>query len=192
MSKDIEKDVSNVSNWIEKLAVLDQQYGWDDEDCTGRSNASDAARKQEVKESRQAPSKNDNKNDTYDSQRDEDDYWDSEDEDSDDESWDEESDNGLLYDWDEEERKRDRAYFAEHEESCLDKDTCVLLPYRQADLPGTENVFKPVLMVTTPDGEELYPHDLEEYPEPQVTANQSKHLDPDEEDEMKKEWGDEW
>lgn len=66
----------------------------------------------------------------------------------------------------EEKNKSKREYFAQAGGSCLIKDPCILLPYPQADMPGTENVDKPVLTVTTPEGETLYPHDMEEYPEP--------------------------
>ncbi|KAG6362685.1 hypothetical protein INS49_007778 [Diaporthe citri] len=75
-----------------------------------------------------------------------------------------------LYDFSEEQNKRTREYFAQAGGSNLIKDPCVLLPYPQDDLPGTENVDKPVLMVTTPEGETLYPHDMEEYPEPPAAS----------------------
>lgn len=71
-----------------------------------------------------------------------------------------------LYDAREEKNKRTREYFAQAGGSNLSKDTCVLLPYPQDHMPGTEKVDKPVLMVTTPEGETLYPHDMEEYPGP--------------------------
>lgn len=71
-----------------------------------------------------------------------------------------------LYDAKEEKNKSMREYFAQAGGSSLIKDPCVLLQYPQDDIPGTEHVDKPVLMVTTPEGETLYPHDMEEYPEP--------------------------
>lgn len=76
----------------------------------------------------------------------------------------------YLRNHEEEQRKRHREYFAQGGETCLIKDPCVLLPYKQIDLPGTENVDKPVLMVTTPEGETLYPHDLAKYPEPPAAS----------------------
>ncbi|KAH8788164.1 hypothetical protein F5883DRAFT_513919 [Diaporthe sp. PMI_573] len=72
----------------------------------------------------------------------------------------------YLVDHAEERNKRKRKRFARAGGTSLIKDPCALLPYKQDDLPGTEDVDKPVLMVTTPEGETLYPHDLEEYPEP--------------------------
>ncbi|KAI7785654.1 hypothetical protein LA080_006674 [Diaporthe eres] len=71
-----------------------------------------------------------------------------------------------LCDAREEQNKSTREYFAQAGGSDLIKDPCVLLPYPQDDVPGTEYVDKPVLMVTTPESETLYPHDMEEYPEP--------------------------
>lgn len=76
----------------------------------------------------------------------------------------------LLCDLAEEGKKRKREYFAQAGETGLIKDPCVLLPYPQDDIPGTEEVDKPVLMVTTPEGETLYPHDMEEYPEPPAAS----------------------
>lgn len=75
-----------------------------------------------------------------------------------------------LSDYAEERKKWKRDYFAQAGASGLIKDTNVLLPYPQEDLPGTENVDKPVLMVTTPEGETLFPHDMEEYPEPPAAS----------------------
>lgn len=83
----------------------------------------------------------------------------------------------YLRDEREERRKRDRAYFVQRGETCLIKDPCVLLPYRQEDLPGTEHVDKPVLMVTTPEGETLYPHDLEVYPEPLANSRNGARIE---------------
>lgn len=71
-----------------------------------------------------------------------------------------------LYDPREEQNKRTREYFTQAGGSNLIKDPCMLLPYPQDDISGTEHVNKPLLMVTTPKGETLYPHDMEEYPEP--------------------------
>lgn len=76
----------------------------------------------------------------------------------------------LLCDLAEEGKKRKREYFAQVGETGLIKDPCILLPYPQDDIPGTEDVDKPVLMVTTPEGENLYPHDMEEYPEPPAAS----------------------
>lgn len=76
----------------------------------------------------------------------------------------------LLCDLAEEGKKRKREYFAQVGETGLIKDPCILLPYPQDDIPGTEDVDKPVLMVTTPEGETLYPHDMEEYPEPPAAS----------------------
>lgn len=75
-----------------------------------------------------------------------------------------------LHDAVEEEKQWKRDYFAQAGQTPLIKDPCVLLPYPQEDLPGTENVDKPVLMVTTPEGETLFPHDMEEYPEPPTAS----------------------
>lgn len=83
----------------------------------------------------------------------------------------------YLVDKREERRKRDRAYFAWTGETCLIKDPCVLLPYKQEDLPGTENVDKPVLTVTTPEGETLYPHDLEVYPSPPADSRTGARIE---------------
>lgn len=76
----------------------------------------------------------------------------------------------YLCDRAEEGKKRKREYFAQAGETGLIKDPCILLPYPQDDIPGMEDVDKPVLMVTTPEGETLYPHDLEEYPEPPAAS----------------------
>lgn len=76
----------------------------------------------------------------------------------------------LLCDLAEEGKKRKREYFAQAGETGLIKDPCILLPYQQGDIPGTEDVDKPVLTVTTPEGETLYPHDMEEYPEPPAAS----------------------
>lgn len=76
----------------------------------------------------------------------------------------------YLFDRAEEGKKRKREYFAQAGETGLIKDPCILLPYPQDDIPGTEDVDKPVLMVTTPEGETLYPHDMEEYPEPPAAS----------------------
>ncbi|KAK7704135.1 hypothetical protein SLS64_008693 [Diaporthe eres] len=71
-----------------------------------------------------------------------------------------------LCDAREEQNKSTREYFAQAGGSNLIKDPCILLPYPQDDIFGTEHAEKPVLMVTTPEGDTLYPHDMEEYPEP--------------------------
>lgn len=83
----------------------------------------------------------------------------------------------YLVDAREERRKRDREYFVRTGETCLIKDPCVLLPYKQEDMPGTESVDKPVLMVTTPEGETLYPHDLEEYSEPPANSRNGTRIE---------------
>lgn len=71
----------------------------------------------------------------------------------------------TLHDGAEEGKQYKREYFA-RAGTVLIKDPCVLLSHSQEDMPGTEGVDKPVLMVTTPEGESLYPHDMEDYPEP--------------------------
>lgn len=71
-----------------------------------------------------------------------------------------------LYDPREEQNKSTREYFVQAGGSNLIKDPYLLLPYPQDDIPATEHVNKPLLMVTTPEGDTLYPHDMEEYPEP--------------------------
>ncbi|KAI3391132.1 hypothetical protein diail_7917 [Diaporthe ilicicola] len=73
-----------------------------------------------------------------------------------------------LHDATEERNKYMRAYYQYRGEGLM-KDRCVLLPHPQEELPGTEEVDKPMLMVTTPEGETLWPHDLEEYPEPKAS-----------------------
>ncbi|KAL1850650.1 hypothetical protein Daus18300_012861 [Diaporthe australafricana] len=66
-----------------------------------------------------------------------------------------------------ERNKQQRAYY-ETNGTVLLQDPCALLPYPQEPLPGTENVVKPIILVTTPEGENLFPHDLQEYPDPAV------------------------
>lgn len=83
--------------------------------------------------------------------------------------------NQYLCDSSEEGKKKTREFFAQVGCSCLIKDPCVLLPHPQDALPGTEDVDKPVLTVTTPEGETLYPHDLEEYLEPPPPPPQATH-----------------
>ncbi|KAG8157177.1 hypothetical protein KVR01_012885 [Diaporthe batatas] len=196
-------------NWRDKLAMLDQRYGCDEDDCSESSNTCGSDSEEVSREDRPSPNEQNSHNDTDDAQStgsviknpaqdlpdvfyDDDEDWETEsEEDHDDES--DEDDNQpksslltylyhrfgpslrwenrctcceFLVDRREARRKVEREYFAQAGGSCLIKDPCVLLPYRMADLPGTENVDKPVLTVTTPEGEELYPHDLEEYPEP--------------------------
>lgn len=70
-----------------------------------------------------------------------------------------------LYNATEERNKATRAFYSSNG-TVLQQENCVLLPYPQEALPGTEKVDKPMLVVTTPEGETLFPHDLQEYPEP--------------------------
>lgn len=81
----------------------------------------------------------------------------------------------YLCDSSEEGKKKTREFFAQAGCSCLIRDPCVLLPHPQDALPGTEDVDKPVLTVTTPEGETLYPHDLEEYPEEPSPHEAARH-----------------
>lgn len=70
-----------------------------------------------------------------------------------------------LCDAEEERKKYEREYYAHQGRTTLMRDRCILLPHPQAALPGNEHVDKPVLTITTAEGEMLYPHDMEEYPE---------------------------
>lgn len=228
MSKDKGKEVAAGPSWKDKLAMLDQKYGWDEGDGSDWSDICEEDNQQVLGESRPLHSVYDSQNRPDASQStgnanieaaqdlpndfdgsDED--WETENEDDEDEYESEEQDIQpmhplagyllhrfgprlrwedrcecceFLVDHREERRKRDRAHFAETGETGLGKDRCVLLWFRQADPPGTENVDKPVLMVTTPEGDELYPHDLQEYPDPPadsrgewppVSANKRQH-----------------
>ncbi|KAK2611571.1 hypothetical protein N8I77_004904 [Diaporthe amygdali] len=74
-----------------------------------------------------------------------------------------------LYDCVEEDRKATRTEYS-LTGGGLPKDDCVLLPYPQEEMPGTEHADKPVLMVTTPEGEALFPHDMGDYPEPTISS----------------------
>lgn len=67
-----------------------------------------------------------------------------------------------LVDLREQRKRTERMYYAQYG-TILPQDACVLREYTQADMHGTGDVDKPVLTVTTPDGETLYPHDEREW-----------------------------
>lgn len=69
-----------------------------------------------------------------------------------------------LVDLREQRNRSERMYFAQYG-TCLPQDACVLREYPQADMPGTEDVDKPMLTITTPDGETLHPHDERVWPQ---------------------------
>lgn len=62
-----------------------------------------------------------------------------------------------LVDQREQRIRTERMYYA-HAGTVLLKEGCVLRPFPEDDLPGTEEVDKPMVTVTTPDGEIFWPH----------------------------------
>lgn len=207
MTVDQLKEVAPEVDWKEKLALLDQHLGWDDDHVSAWSDICDEDDQQVYKKNRPLPSDYDDQNhsdtsqsagsvnetaveDLEDAFHDEEaEIWETEDEEDDYDSkeddmppmhpvlqylyhrfgprlrWEDRCECcEFLIDPREERRRLDRVYYA-RKGTPMAKCPCVLLSHRQADLPGTENVDKPVLMVTTPEGDQVYPHDLKEYPD---------------------------
>jgi hypothetical protein len=77
----------------------------------------------------------------------------------------------LLHDRSGEGNERQRAHIARTGDTPLSQDSCFLCPFgRQRDDEYPQAAGMPVLMVTTPEGETFYPHDMTTYSDPPAPA----------------------